>query len=75
MGVSGSKWAGVSEEGSGGGGLKKPGWGGKMASILDSLEMLPTCICKPNLLNCAWITAEPISSYLRDEKANAPSSR
>ena len=53
--------------------FEKPG-GGAAASALDGLEMLPTCICKPNLLNCACITDEPISSSLRDEKENVPSS-
>ena len=54
--------------------LKNPGAGKKTASVFDALVALPTCISRPNLVNCRQMTAEPSSIYFIEGKAKAPSS-
>jgi len=54
--------------------LKNPGGGKNKTSVFDALKVLPTCISSAKCAKWRQITAEPISSSLRDRNVKAPSS-
>ena len=54
--------------------LKYPGAGKKIASVLDALDVDPTCIWRANLANWRQMTYAPSSISALYWKAKAPSS-